>query len=133
MTNATQGQVTWYQIAISAMTGGQIDNNPLRKTSGSGDIFTRALGVYKNCVLTENYRIPTVTANVYRNVLAGAQAGIVAFGQRYNNRRMSWKEKLFDYDNQLGVKAGIIFGITKAQFNGIDYGTIVTPQYAAQL
>ena len=135
MTNATQGQVTWYQMAISAMTGGKIDNNPLYKTPGGGDIFSRALGVYKNCVLTENYRIPLAPsqASTYRNVLCAAQAGIVAFGQRYGNRRMSWKEKLFDYDNQLGVKAGIIFGITKAQFNGIDYGTIVTPAYAAQL
>ena len=66
-------------------------------------------------------------------LLCAAQSGIVAFGQRYGNRRMSWKEKLFDYDNQLGVKAGIIFGITKAQFNGIDYGTVVTPVQATQL
>lgn len=134
-TNATQGQVTWYQMMISAMTGGKVDNNALYKTPGSGDIFSRALGTYKNVVLTENYRIPTAPSQttVYRNVLCAAQSGIVAFGQRYGNRRMSWKEKLFDYDNQLGVKAGIIFGIVKAQFNGIDYGTIVTPVYAAQL
>ena len=140
-TNATQGQVAWYPMAIAAMTGGKIEGNPLGLTPGGGDIFSRALGVYKNCVLTENYRIPTTPSQTvdaagglsYRNVLCAAQAGIVAFGQRYGNRRMSWKEKLFDYDNQLGVKAGIIFGITKAQFNGIDYGTIVLPVYAQQL
>lgn len=140
-TNATQGQVTWYQMYLNAMTGGKIEGNPLFKTPGGGDIFSRALGVYKNCVLTENARIPTTPGQsadasggiVYRNVLCAAQSGLVAFGQRYNGRRMSWKEKLFDYDNQLGVKAGIIFGITKAQFNGIDYGTIVTPVYAQQL
>lgn len=134
-TNATQGQVTWYHNFLAAMKGGKIADNPIYRTPGGGDIFSRSLGEYKNCILTENYRIPTAPsqANTYRNVLCAAQSGIVAFGQRYGGRRMSWKEKLFDYDNQLGVKAGIIYGITKAQFNGIDYGTIVLPAYAAQL
>lgn len=134
-TNATQGQVTWYNMMAAAMKGGKISDNALWKTPGGGDIFSRSIGSYKNVILTENYRVPTAPsqANTYRNILCAAQAGLVAFGQRYGNRRMSWKEKLFDYDNQLGVKAGIIFGITKAQFNGIDYGTIVVPAYATQL
>jgi N4-gp56 family major capsid protein len=128
-TNATQGQVTWYDLHR------RLDPGKILKVAGNGDIFSRALGTYKNCVMVENIRIPLApsTTDVYRNVLCGAQAGIVAFGQRYSNRRMSWKEKLFDFDNQLAVKAGLIFGVIKSVFNGIDYGTVVTPVQATQL
>jgi hypothetical protein len=44
---------------------------------------------------------------------------------------MSWVEELFDYENQLGVSAGLIFGMKKTQFNSEDFGTIVVPTYAA--
>jgi hypothetical protein len=43
---------------------------------------------------------------------------------------MTWVEELFDYENQLGVSAGMIHGVKKTQFNGIDFGTIVLSGYA---
>ena len=36
----------------------------------------------------------------------------------------------FPTRDQLGVSAGMIFGVKKTQFNGIDFGTIVLSGYA---
>ncbi|WP_391486487.1 phage capsid family protein, partial [Leclercia adecarboxylata] len=36
-------------------------------------------------------------------------------------------EELFDYENQLGVSAGMIFGVKKTVFNSADFGVIVCP------
>ena len=44
---------------------------------------------------------------------------------------MSWVEELFDYQNQLGVSAGMIAGLKKTQFNSEDFGTITVSTYAA--
>ena len=43
---------------------------------------------------------------------------------------MTWVEELFDYGNQLGVSAGLIFGMKKVRFNAQDFGTILIPTYA---
>ena len=64
-------------------------------------------------------------ATVRRAVLCGAQAGVIAFGQDGGPGKMTWVEELFDYENQLGVSAGSIFGIKKTRYNGRDFGTIV--------
>jgi hypothetical protein len=45
---------------------------------------------------------------------------------------MNWVEELFDYNNQLGVAAGMIAGMKKTQFNSMDFGTIVFATYAPQ-
>ncbi len=37
---------------------------------------------------------------------------------------MSWNEELFDYGNQLGVEAGLIYGATKTTFNSNYFNTI---------
>jgi hypothetical protein len=37
---------------------------------------------------------------------------------------------MFDYGNQLGVSAGMIFGVKKTKFNSSDYATIVMSGYA---
>jgi len=44
--------------------------------------------------------------------------------------KMDWNEELFDYGNQFGVEAGLIFGVKKTQFNSTDFGTIVLSGYA---
>jgi N4-gp56 family major capsid protein len=118
----------WQDIQKAAITGGQISENP---------IFTGALGVYNNTILHESTRLPLVTtvgtgagANGRRAVFCGAQAATVAVGQDNSETKMSWNEQLFDYDNQLGVKAGMIVGVKKNVFNSVDFGTIVISTYA---
>lgn len=114
----------WLDIQKAAMSGGKVSENP---------IFTGALGVYNNVILHESIRIPAAPSysNVRRAVLCGAQAGVVAFGQDFGGgaagSNFNWVEKLFDYDNQLGVAAASIYGIKKTVFNSVDFATIVIP------
>lgn len=128
-TNTNTGQ--WLDIQKAAMTGGRVKDNP---------IFTGMLGIYNNVMLYEAFRIPnTVTANATqadqtpfrRAVFAGAQAGLMAFGQKTGtSARASWDEETFDYGNQFGVSAGMIFGTKKTVFNSRDFATIVIGSYA---
>jgi N4-gp56 family major capsid protein len=113
----------WYDIQKAALQGGKVSDNP---------IYSGALGEYNGIILHESTRVPTVTAGVYRSILCGAQSGLFAYGQDNSDQKMSWVEKLFDYDNQLGVSAGMIFGAKKTVFNGADFGTIVIATYGAQ-
>ena len=116
------GQGLWQDIQKFSMAGMKAMDNP---------IFTGALGVYNNVVLKENFRMPLITTasagTGRRAVLCGAQAATMAVGQNSNPEKMSWVEELFDYENQLGVSAGMIFGVKKTVFNSADFGTIVCP------
>lgn len=118
-TNTNSGQ--WLDIQKAAMQGGQIKDNP---------IFNGSLGEYNNVILYSSTRIPSVTANVYRSIFIGAQAGLLGFGQNNSQNKMTWVEELFDYGNQLGVSAGLIWGAKKTRFNSLDFGTIAVATYA---
>ena len=129
-TNTATGQ--WLDIQKAAMTGGEIDDNP---------IFDGALGVYNGAIIHSDYRVSTGAAvasstvaitTVRRAVLCGAQAGMIGFGRDNGPERYTWVEELFDYENELGVSAGLIFGLKKTVFNSLDFATIVTSSYAAQ-
>lgn len=121
----------WLDIQKAAMNGGQISNNP---------IYTGALGEYNGVVLHESTRIPRTTtaanadatnlAGAYRAVFCGAQAGLLAFGQNNSENKTTWIEELFDYGNQIGVSAGMIWGAKKTVFNSADFGTIVVATFA---
>lgn len=122
-TNTSTGQ--WLDIQKAAMQGGMVSNNP---------IYTGALGEYNGVILHESTRIPTVQAGstgaVYRNVICGAQSGMLAFGQNYGgDESQRWYEELFDYGNQLGVSAGMIWGAKKTRFNSADFGTMLVPTW----
>ncbi len=117
-TNTATGQ--WLDIQKAAMQGGQISNNP---------IYTGALGEYNGVILHESTRVPSVTSGVYRSVFAGAQALALGYGQDSANGKTSWVEELFDYKNQLGVSAGMIWGMKKTVFNSADFSTIVVPTW----
>lgn len=127
--NANPGQ--WLDIQKAAMTGGLVENNP---------IFDGSLGVYNGIILHEDYRVtqgynPTgnvAETTVRRAVLCGAQAGMIAFGRNNSIDRMNWVEELFDYENQLGVSAGMIWALKKSQYNSADFGTVIMSSYAAQ-
>lgn len=120
------GSTQWADIQKAAMQGGLIEENP---------IFTGAIGIYNGVVLHESVRLPNNLADgsggtsVTRAVLCGAQSCIMAFGRGYGKNTFSWKEELFDYENQLGVAAGCIGGLVKTRLNGSDFATVVMSSY----
>lgn len=134
-TNTNTGQ--WNDISKAQLTGGKINDNPL---------ITGLLGSYNNTLLVEDVRVPPVAVQTPTNgdpggpasantsyrraIFAGAQAAAVAFGNGGSDTNMSWHEELFDYQNQLGVSAGLIFGLKKMVFNSKDFGTIAMSSYA---
>lgn len=119
----------FFDIQKAAMQGGKYSENP---------IVTGGNFVYNNVIVHEWSYLPNIvtspnsgtTADFRRAVFCGAQAAAVAFGQDSASTKMSWNEELFDYGNQLGVEAGMIFGIKKTVFNSVDFGTIVLSGYA---
>lgn len=123
--NTSTGQ--WLDIQKAAMTGGLVKDNP---------IFTGALGEYNGVILHEDVRVPPVASSVtsstsYRRaIFCGAQALSMGVGQNSSDANMNWVEELFDYENQLGVSAGMIWGVKKMVFNSTDFSTIVMSGYA---
>jgi N4-gp56 family major capsid protein len=134
--------INTYALRTSTSTGGWLDIQKAALSSGAdfanNPIFTGALGVYNNVVLHETTRLPALinssgaaVANSRYAVLCGAQAVTFAYGQGYGAGEMSWVEEVFDYGNQLGVSAGMIWGCKKNRFNSADFGTIAISTYAA--
>lgn len=128
-TSTSTGQ--WLDIQKAAMAGGEVQDNP---------IFDGSLGVYNGVILHSDYRVTpgvssvsalTPVANVRHAVFAGAQAAVCAYGSENGQDRYTWVEELFDYQNILGVSAGMIWGLKKTVFNSTDYATIVLSTYAA--
>lgn len=117
--NTNTGQ--WLDIQKYVYSGTR-QNNP---------IYNGALGEYNGVILHESTRVPTVTSGVYRAVFCGAQAAAIGFGQNNSPTKMTWVEELFDYGNQLGVSAGLIYGAKKLVFNSQDFATVVIATYAA--
>lgn len=129
-TNTNSGQ--WLDIQKAAMTGGEVSDNP---------IFSGALGAYNNVLIHKDQRVTTgvnsststtAIATVRRSVFAGAQAVTCAFGRESGKEKYTWVEELFDYENQLGVSAGLIYGMKTTQFNSSLFGSFVGSSYAAQ-
>lgn len=129
-TNTSTGQ--WLDIQKAAMTGGEIDNNP---------IFDGSLGVYNGVILHSDARVTTgcnsstpttAVTSVRRAVFCGAQSAMLGFGRDSGPNRYTWVEELFDYENELGVSAGTIFGLKKTTFNSADFASIVMSTYAVQ-
>ena len=117
----------FYDVQKAILSGGQISTNP---------IVTGANFIYNNVIVHEWSYLPVVKSTVTsstsyrRGVFCGAQSAVFAVGQGGSPTQMSWNEELFDYGNQLGVEAGMIFGIKKTVFNSVDFGTIVLSGYA---
>ena len=129
-----------FQIRQQTTTGQWADIEKAKVQGGKeSGIFTGAIGVYNNVIYHESTRLPDAagygnpgsgtTADFRRAVLCGAQALLLGYGQD-NGSSVSWTEELFDYKNKLGVSAGMIFGMKKAQFNSTDYGVINLLGYA---
>lgn len=116
--NTSQGQ--WLDIQRSAMTGGDIGDNP---------IFWMALGQYRQTLLHENPRITnavanagTAVANTKRALHCGAQAAVLAFGRAHNEtNKFLWLEELRDFSRQMGIGVSAIWGLVKVIFNSTDF------------
>ena len=120
----------WLDIEKAAMQGGQITKNP---------IYTGALGEFNGVVLRSSFDITNgvnsstgaAITTVKRAVLLGAQAAVCGYGMKNSPAKYRWNEELFDHKRRLEVSAWTIWGIKKARFNSVDYGTIVVSTYAA--
>lgn len=127
-TSSSSGQ--WLDIQKAAMSGGQVSDNP---------IYSGSLGEYNGVILHESTRVPlgvnsstgVAISTVRRAIFCGAQAVALGYGSKNQGGEMTWVEELFDYDNQLGVSAGMIHGMKKTRFNSEDFGTITSSSYAA--
>lgn len=130
-TNTNSGQ--WLDIQKAALAGGAGTKSP---------IYSGALGEYNGVILHESTRVcggianaGTAAANTKRAVLCGAQAGALAWGQKFDGGKTGanykWVEEMFDYQRELGVSAQTVWGIKKTTFNSTDFGTIVITSYAA--
>lgn len=116
----------FYDVQKAMLQGGKISSNP---------IVTGADFIYNNVIVREWSYLPTTVsattnANYRRGVFCGAQSALMAVGQGSSPSKMSWFEEKFDFGNQLGVSAGMIFGVKKTVFNSVDFGTIVLSGYA---
>mgnify|MGYP003145085646 CR=1 FL=1 len=122
-TDATAARVTWYDTQRALVEGGKTDS----------PIYNGAMGEYNGVILHESTRVPLApsTTTVRRAIFCGAQAACFATGRENpSDQQMTWVEELFDYGNQLGVSAGLIFGLKKSRYNAIDFGTIVMASHA---
>ena len=126
--NTSTGQ--WFDIQKSAMQGGEIASNP---------IFSGSLGVYNGVILFENERVPlacdttTAVALTRRAPILGAGACWMAYGRAGGSaEKYIWNEESFDFGNEHGISASLIFGMKKAIFNSVDHATIVVDTYAAE-
>lgn len=126
---ATAG--SWFDLQKARLQGGEADQN---------GIFTGAFGMYNNTVIHVSNRVTrgvnsvdgSPVNNTRRAVFCGAQALAAGFGQKNGLTKFSWAEEEFDYGEEIGIKAGLVFGFKKTRYKGEDYGTIVMTTYTAQ-
>lgn len=126
-TNTSDGQ--WMDFQKMAYTGRGADN----------PIFKGGIGMYNGVILRESEDVvPGVHStssaeqtSTRRALFLGAQACCFAQSSKFSkNNPYRWVEKLFDYDNELGVSTYSIMGLKKTIFNSEDFGVITASTYA---
>lgn len=117
----------FFDIQKAMLQGGKISDNPI--VTGGNFIYNNVI-VHEWSYLPNTVSAPVAQTNYRRGVFCGAQAAVLGVGQDYTDRKMSWEEELFDYGNQLGVSAGMIYAVKKTVFNSTDFGAIVLSGYA---
>lgn len=122
----------WLTIQQNLLTGGAIKDNPL---------LVGALGRYKNVILMEDARIPlginsssgAAVANTRRSIFVGAQAAWMGIGREQPGaERWSWKEKAFDYEDQIGIRIKMVGGLKRSIFNSKSFGSAVCSTYSSR-
>jgi N4-gp56 family major capsid protein len=129
---ATSGR--FYDLEKAKIQGGFKDS-ALVQTS---------LGVYRNVILHSHegmikfndYGTGPADKTAVRSLFMGAMAGAMAMGSDNGANKFSWHEKMFDYDNKLGVATGCIWGFQKTSYATTqgggtreDYGVIALDSY----
>lgn len=127
-------------LRTNTSTGQWLDIQKAAEKRGSDNpIFDGSLGVYNNVILREAEHVVTGVnsstsaqiTTVRRAILLGAQSCVGAWGMKFTPEKFDMREELFDYQRELGVSVHSVFGLKKARFNSVDFGTIVIPTYAA--
>lgn len=112
----------WLDIQKAVLQGGHVKDNP---------IFTGAHSMYNGVVIYEDSRIPkAINSGAYKDntragFLFGAQGGFIGFGREGGRPdRFLWDEETFDYKNEHGCSASMIFGIERAVFNSKSFASL---------
>ena len=127
-TNATAGEWMDIQKAAAGSTGDK------------SKIFKGSLGMINNVVLQKhprNVRFDDYGAGsnveAARALFLGQQAGVCAFGgASKGGDRVNWFEEMVNSGNDLQITVDMIYGVTKAQFNDMDYGVFAVDTAAAK-
>jgi len=84
---------------------------------------------------SERIRKSPTNANVYRNVLLGAQAAVWAWGGAGDSKSsvMSFTPYTRDAERYMNVRGGGIMGVKKVKFNDADFGIITGSAYGSAL
>jgi len=90
---------------------------------------------YNGMLVSKSERIRSLVSNVYRNVLLGAQAAVLAWGGAGESKSttMSFVPYTKDAERYVMIRGGGILGIKKVVFNSKDYGVITGASYATKL
>jgi N4-gp56 family major capsid protein len=125
----------WYDMMIKGLQGGKFEGNPL---------FTRAVGMYRNCLIFSEPHLVQGTsnagaavANTRRCVFLGAGALAMAYGrsERGTMEKFRWHSSTWDHGRKFFGSAGLVWGLKAPRFTlggtPRDYGKIVFTFYSA--
>jgi hypothetical protein len=116
---------SWYETMLHARerSGG----NPLFGDGKLGIVSGVGAGVILDRHDNANLFGTTSGPECY-SLLLGAQAGLYAVA-----KPTTWTEKLFDYDDKLGIATGFMVGIKMAKFSTDIHGALSVRHYAPRL
>jgi N4-gp56 family major capsid protein len=137
-------KVLEHQLRVS--TSGRFYDLEKAKIQGGfkdSALIQTSLGVYRNVILHSHEGMikfndygASSNLTAVRSLFMGAMAGAMAMGSDNGANKFSWHEKMFDYDNKLGVATGCIWGFQKTSYATTqggstreDYGVIALDSY----
>lgn len=90
---------------------------------------------YNGLLVSKSERVCSPTANVYRNLLLGAQAAVFAWGGAGESKStvMSFTPYTKDAERFVNIRGGGIFGMKKVRFDSNDFGVVVGASYATKM
>lgn len=106
----------WLEIQKAAAASNGYDNHIFKGSAGE---YNKTHIKEVDSVVQYNDFGAGNNVKVNTGVFMGRQAAVVAFGSASDKgMRASWEEKGKDYDNQIGVAAGMVYGTKLPEFNG---------------
>lgn len=90
---------------------------------------------YNGLLISKSERIYSPATNVYRNILLGAQAAVLAWGGAGDSKStvMSFVPYTKDAERYVNIRGGGILGIKKTRFDSIDFGVVTGSSYATAI